>query len=258
MSKDLYLGTAGWGMRTSKREAHQILDDFVSEGFSLVDSSTNYPIDGVPSHHGLALSWLDEWLMNNQGNSLRIFIKIGSLSNSREDEFDLSEVFIKETFERLQAQLGKSVYGIGIHWDNRDMSMISYISDTIKQLKLLTSGELRLGLSGIRHPDAYKATGAIEPNWLIQVKEFLGDIDTRQSYSEFFPDNEYVAYGLSHYLSQFPKHSNLQRKEIYFRGLDHILNCEQLRGVVFGPSNRFQAQEVMNHVKSVEAISKIL
>ena len=249
MNVGLHLGTASWGLKTSKLESFHILDYFSDHGFKLIDTATNYPISGNNSDFGLAISWLEEWVSKNSDSGIQIFIKIGSTGSSRDKPNDLSGNAIKETVDNLRTRLSGSIYGIGVHWDNRDSTLKDSIFESIHALKEVTSGEMKLGISGIRHPEAYEKTGLIDSSWMIQVKEHQGDSTDRDRYKEFFPYNQYIAYGLSHYLTSRTPFDKEQQKALYFEGLQYTLQNEALSGFIVGPSNLKQLEEVIDYCK---------
>ena len=253
MNAQIQLGTANWGLKTTKTESFRILDFFYEEGLTLIDTATNYPINGDRSDQGLALSWIEEWLCKNPASALKVFIKIGSVSNTRSETYDLSTKTIRTCVNNLRSQLGGSINGIGIHWDNRDIKDKNYISETIRELKTSIPNGVMCGLSGIRNPPAYAATGLVDSDWVIQVKEYLGNTLSRNSYEKYFPKNPYVAYGLSHYLSTFKIIKEQEKKDLYFRAIDYMMSCNKLTGFIVGPSNLNQAMEVVNYFKSVSS-----
>jgi uncharacterized protein YneR len=131
MTKQLYLGTANWGKSVSKTEALSMLDAYFGYGNDLIDSSTNYPINNQARDYGLALTWLAEWLSLNSQSNLKIFVKIGSINNNGGSENDLSVSAITNQIIQLQDKFGENLYGVGIHWDNRDSNCKNEILDLI-------------------------------------------------------------------------------------------------------------------------------
>jgi aryl-alcohol dehydrogenase-like predicted oxidoreductase len=198
--KRVVLGTALWGWGVDKHEAFQILDHFMESGGTVVDVATNYPINKVASDYGLALEYISDWIKSRQHNGLQVILKLGALDNLGSNQFDLSRDRIARIVDEADRKLGKSLFCISVHWDNRDQSLDDYagIEETAKELQELSASGFEIGLSGIKNPAAYKKCINLCPNDLwIQVKENLLTHQARDSYEQVFPDAKYLAYGLN-------------------------------------------------------------
>jgi aryl-alcohol dehydrogenase-like predicted oxidoreductase len=252
MTKQLYLGTASWGKSISKIEALSMLDVYFGNGYHLIDSATNYPINNQIQDYGLALTWLTEWLNLNSNSKLQIFVKIGSINNNGTSKSDFNILAIRNQIIELRNKFGENLYGVGIHWDNRDSNCKNEILETILCLNELSKGVLQLGISGIKYPEVYSSTCEIGVNWLIQVKEYLGFSLTREQYSVFFPANRYIAYGISHYLTRKKLNSEINlsefsKKNLYLDCLSYISNNPALHGCIVGPRNANQLLDIIKY-----------
>lgn len=194
--KDIVLGTAMWGWSLQNRsDAWKLLDYFVENSFSLVDTAVNYPIDGNSEHMGLALNWLKEWRKANP-QKIKLMVKLGSINNAGTPDSDLrSKVLIHQT-QQLLNDFEESLWGISVHWDNRNCQMD--VDDTVQALKYISNYGLRVGLSGISHPELYcqKVQTFTDPI-IIQVKENLFDKHIRTQYTKYFQGSRYWAYGIN-------------------------------------------------------------
>lgn len=251
LKKKVYLGTANWGEGIPKDQAFQILDVFVEQGHILVDTATNYPINRKPEFLGTSLKWIQEWIQSNPDSSLKVFVKLGSIDNQRSPKNDLSKVTLAQTMDNLSSQLRDSLYGIGIHWDNRGHEDRSGIRETLATIRDFATCDIQLGLSGITNPQAYADSGMIGQDWEIQVKEFPGNSLARGSYGQFFPTNPYVAYGLSHYIKEMIGFTNLTKKDIYFQGIQYLEEVSPVAGYIVAPSNVEQAKELLNYGREI-------
>jgi len=244
MKSDVYLGTAAWGKKTTKSEAFAILDEFVKNDFNLVDTATNYPINRKSEDLRLAISWLMEWQSRNLNTQIKVFVKIGSVNNLGDERFNLTGNYIGQVTDELQNSFGINLYGIGIHWDNRNESCYDEIRETILTLNSL-GNNLTLGMSGIKHPDLYFKTKDIDRDWVIQVKEYPGYTAGREHYLSCFSKNPYIAYGLSHFINCSAETNGRNKKEIYFQGLGYFLRSKDLQGFIVAPSTFHQAKEII-------------
>ena len=198
MIENLALGTARWGSEIDKKIAFKLLDRFVESGGRFIDSAANYPINGVAEDFGLANKFLSEWFSLNQDVDLSIFVKLGSVSNSGGPESDLSAGTIHNNFESLHHKFGKSLGGVGVHWDNRGIDMAEQVHETIQQLELFHKNGFRIGISGVREVGTYlRLAPSLENVWEIQVREKVDDHSIRDSYLGFFPNASYFVYGIN-------------------------------------------------------------
>lgn len=245
MKSNIYLGTASWGQKTTKNEAFAILDEFVENNFILVDTATNYPINGKLEDLKLAMSWLLEWQRSNFNTQLNVFVKIGSANNLGDEMVNLSRDHINTALNELQTSFGVNLYGVGIHWDNRNEDRYGEICETILTLNSLRNN-LKLGMSGIRRPDLYFKTNGIDCDWVIQIKEYPGYTAGREHYLNYFSKNPYIAYGLSHFKSHSAEPNYRKKKELYFQGLRYFLGKKDLQGFIVAPRSVHQAKEILH------------
>ena len=246
--KALLLGSAGWGKSINKAEAFKIIEEFQNNGLKIIDSATNYPINGVKMDYGLALSWLGEWIRKSDIGDAKIFVKIGSVDNSGNDDVDLSAKSIRETISKLQELLEDNIYGIGIHWDNRDD--YEEVLETVLTMKEFQSKDFKLGISGIKNPSLYKQTENVDSDWLIQVKEHPADKLSRQNYCNYFPNNTYIAYGLQHFLNQEDGGDSSRKRELYLDGIKYFMASVDLGGLIVSPRTLNQARETLEYFNS--------
>jgi hypothetical protein len=195
-SKELILGTAMWGWGTDQREALSILDRFVSRGGSRVDTAVNYPIDREPSHWGLALDYICEWVRIN-GPVIHVNLKVGALDNSGAARQCLEPIFLSRQVDQQLQRLGNALHMVSVHWDNRDEGDESAILDTLGYFRQLNGAGIEIGLSGVRQPQLYASLAPdLKDKWVIQAKchKF---IDDSLRYRSSFPENPCWAYGIN-------------------------------------------------------------
>jgi hypothetical protein len=250
MSKIMFLGTAGWGVNISKAEAFTVIEEFHSKGFHLIDSATNYPINGRKEDFGLANSWLREWLGSTESNRTQVFVKIGAVDNSGGDNSNLSVQSVRETIFRLQDEYGDSIYGVGIHWDNRQDPQ--EILDTLLTIQQMCPKSYKLGISGVKFPSLYEQSLLVGRDWQIQVKDYPGYDVSRQNYSKHFPDNPFIAYGLSHFLKQEVLEDDSIKERKYLEGIGYYLKNSSLSGFIVSPRNQIQAKATINKYLSLQ------
>ncbi len=195
LSDRLWLGTAMWGWTIGKETAMALLDRWYEAGYRQVDTATNYPIDGVPEHFRLAENWLAEWIRAHGVRDLRIWIKVGSLTNERSPDHNLSEGFLLLALEHYRYLFGDNLDVFGVHWDNR--AEREAVAESWRALQQARAEGLRLGLSGLRHPEVWAAVLAgQEGRCLVQVKHNPVQSDLER-YAPLFPLAEFVAYGIN-------------------------------------------------------------
>ena len=245
----VYLGTADWGQRTAKKEAFAMLDEFLKKSFNFIDTAINYPINRKVRDFSLAISWLREWQNFNPNTQLNIFCKIGSVNNLGDDKTNLSAIHVNKTIDELRASFGVNLYGVGIHWDNRNKACYSEILETIITLNDKKKN-MKIGMSGIKYPNLYAQSNLIDKDWIIQVKEFPGYTAGREHYKEYFSDNPYIAYGLSHFMKLKNESNDENKKAVYFTGLEYLLKNNYLQGVIVAPRRIDQAKEILHYLQS--------
>lgn len=196
INKDIVLGTAMWGWNVAQKDAWAVLDQFAENGFYFVDTASNYPIDNISNHFGLAIDWLKQWTHSNP-DVLKVMVKIGALDNSGSSANNLTPNYLKSETERLRNLLGESLWGISIHWDNRND--FQSIKETVNTLNYLKSQGLQIGLSGIAMPNLYLEAGLLTDFPIyVQVKENFLSSRGRKSYNCFAKNAKFWCYGINH------------------------------------------------------------
>lgn len=195
-SKTLWLGTALWGWGVDESTACAILDVFAQEAEGFVDAAVNYPINKRPEQFGRANAILSDWLKCNPGSGLKVFCKVGAFDNSGSPEAHLERSSILCATELVKGKFHCGLWGIGVHWDNRDG--LDEIGGTLEAMAELRAEGLEIGFCGVKWPEFY-AIGAPElsSDWWIEVKENASTKKARLHYTPHFPDARYVAYGIN-------------------------------------------------------------
>ena len=194
--KDLILSTALWGWGIDKISAFKILDNFVDNVFKKIDVATNYPINGEYKEFGQTISWLKEWINCNNPNLINVICKLGSLSNNKSKTCNLSKSFLLTNKALITEKIGRSLFCLMIHWDNR--SKIYEVAETTSFMEKIYDEGINVGLSGIKYPKLYYDSSLrLRSKWFIQVKENLIDKTSREKYFKFFPHAKYQAYGIN-------------------------------------------------------------
>jgi len=276
------LGTAMWGWTVSKSEAFRLLNVFEEWGGVIIDSATNYPINGEQTSNGEALKWISEWFASNPQTKLKVLIKIGSTDNSGSSESDLSKSRLLNEMARQINNFGPtSLLGLGIHWDNRpDKSgSLSGMVESLEAMREIANSGLEIGISGIRRPDLYRQLAPdLAAKWIIQVKENVLDSSTRQKYTQIFPHSRILAYGMNMggvrlepgsrqsprvVASQSASPSTISKLERILAasqlnavkpktfnelGLWHAMQQDTLDGVILGPSSQMQLMESIKFI----------
>jgi hypothetical protein len=258
MIDSLVLGAARWGSRIDKKTVFNLLDKFVESGGRYVDSSKNYPINGVTEDFGLANRFLSEWISHNPNAHLDIFLKLGSVDNSGGPQSDLSSKSIQRDFHIHQQLFGESFRGVGVHWDDRNGKDLVQISETIQQFEHFHGLGFRVGLSGVKERERYSQ---LSPNlrdvWEIQVKETVDDHKARDGYLDYFPNATFLAYGISRVeplanrLSQdHPENENLQcgpksNEDLYYWWIQKLLGSRGVNKIIIGPRTLHQLEGIL-------------
>jgi len=252
MIKSLVLGTAKWGSLVDKTIAFQILDKFVDSGGRLIDSATNYPINGVRKDFGLANKFLVDWITQNPGVDLNVFVKLGAIDNLGGPNNDLSGKSLHRSVEMLQQSFEQSLGGLGVHWDNRGIDDSDEISETLQQFNQLHQTGYRIGFSGVRIAETYmRLAPNLRNSWEIQVKETVGSHTVRDGYLPFFPKASYFVYGISGN-NALPKDdvNDIQTHEsskadLYFFSIREILENHEVEKVIIGPRTTEQIESLV-------------
>ncbi|MBN8679675.1 MAG: aldo/keto reductase [Chitinophagales bacterium] len=200
--KKLMLGTAQWGWSVSAAEAYRLLDNWLKAGFRRVDCATNYPINRNPADFRAAEKILKEYTDAHGLQDLELTMKIGSLDNMRSPEVNLSPSFIQMAGEEYHRLFGKNLSVLMFHWDNREDA--ADIQASLESLHRLCGNlNLRPGLSGIAHPEAYaQANASLGLNFDIQLKHnvFQSDLDRYaplERHIQAGGPHRYFAYGIN-------------------------------------------------------------
>jgi aryl-alcohol dehydrogenase-like predicted oxidoreductase len=192
----LLLGTAMWGWTVSRPTCFDLLDTFYAAGFRQVDAAVNYPINKNPDDFRAAEHILLEWINTHGIRDLKITMKLGSLNNLRSPEHNLSKSFLLLNLDDYRYRLGSNWDTLMVHWDNSDAP--DAIAETLEALAISRNAGLRIGLSGIRHPDLYARLNAqVEFNFdfHIQIKHNFLQSDYAR-YSDFHGSRRFSAYGI--------------------------------------------------------------
>lgn len=273
------LGSAMWGWGISSKQTYDLLDSFAEAlaGDYLIDGAWNYPIDKCPDHLGMGIKLLSQWLVSNKCGRAKCFIKLGAVTNSGTPDNDLSFNNLKRQLSEIQSLLGPNLWGVGVHWDNR--SDQGEIEETIHFLQECKKQGLQIGLSGISVPEKYSLLS--NNDLIIQVKENLTTCIARNNYEKFFPTARYWAYGInmggiskqptsitatatlrniSVTFEQIEKYDNYQKvfssilssDLSYFQtSLIYALMNKRLSGIIVGPKNKKQLEEILLTKKTI-------
>lgn len=187
------LGTAFWGWSLPPALCWALLDDFYARGHRQVDAATNYPINGIAADFRKAERILAEWIQAHGVQDLAVMVKVGSISNRRTPDNNLSKSFLFLCLDEYRSLLGPNLHTLMVHWDNREDA--AAIADTCAALRVAQSDGLRVGLSGIQRPDLYAlATTGLAPR--IQVKHNLLHSDHGR-YAAYHGTRQFIAYGIN-------------------------------------------------------------
>jgi aryl-alcohol dehydrogenase-like predicted oxidoreductase len=190
------LGTAMWGWTIGQDDAFRLADRFYEKGGRWFDTASNYPIDKVPEHFGLASRWLSDWIGSRGRRDAKVILKVGGVSNDGSPAFDLSEEVVRTLYRRSQDAFPEGPHVFSIHWDNRDdEAAIQPTIDVLNELSL--SGQV-VGLSGVKHPEIYsrRLADQARPCW-IQVKHNILTQAAYASYQPFHGVAHFLAYGVN-------------------------------------------------------------
>lgn len=196
--KTLVLGTALWGWGVDRSTAYQMLERFLSLGYRIVDTATNYPINKRPEDFGLAVNWIADWIASNGTDELSLLVKVGATENMGGSSADLGAVRILNSEAFLRNRFGAALAAVAVHWDNRGDDESDLIAETTDAMAKLQASGLSIGFSGVRHPGLYlKAAPALSDKWWIQVKENAMSSTARLECQKYFPKARYLAYGIN-------------------------------------------------------------
>ncbi len=184
-----------WGWNTSKEMAFALLDEWYAQGFRQVDTATNYPIDKDSSHFRLAEKILLEWIQTNGIHDLKIIMKIGSVNNLFTPEHILTHSFILMMLDEYKDLFKNNLDTLMVHWDNREN--ISEIKETFMALSRAYNKGIKIGLSGIKHPNIYaELNQKFKLDFSIQIKHNIIYSDY-QRYAVFHGKPRFITYGIN-------------------------------------------------------------
>jgi aryl-alcohol dehydrogenase-like predicted oxidoreductase len=156
MNLTFLLGTASWGWNADRNTAFSLLDSWLQKGFRGVDMAVNYPANNNPADFRAAEKILTEYMQAHGLHDLQITLKIGSINNLCAPENNLTPGFLLKTAEAYCRMWGDNLSCVMIHWDHRNDE--SAVSASLGALRTLRDRYgLRPGLSGIKHPELYRA-----------------------------------------------------------------------------------------------------
>lgn len=216
-SINLILGTALWAWTVSKTQAFQLLDAFYAAGHRWVDAATNYPINKNADDFRAAEKILLEWIKANGISDLKVLMKIGSINNLYTPEHNLTPSFIHIVYQEYLHQFGEQLSEIMVHWDNR--SAPQEVQSTLEALDIIRQEGVKIGLSGIKHPEVYKElNNSLQFDWDIQLKHNLVYSDYPR-YAPFHGSRRFLAYGINAGGLKFPSSSYGQNSSTQVRNV---------------------------------------
>ena len=184
-----------WGWNTSKESAFALLDEWYARGFRQIDSATNYPIDKDPSHFRLAEKIILEWIKTHGISDLQVMMKIGSVNNLFTPEHILTKSFFLMMLDEYQYLFNKNLHTFMVHWDNRNEE--KEINETMEAFLTIKDKGLKVGLSGIRHPEIYaELNKKYNLDFFIQIKHNVLYSDYGR-YSSFHGQPRFITYGIN-------------------------------------------------------------
>lgn len=194
---ELILGSAFWGWNQSKATAFSILENAIAKGIRFIDAATNYPMNALPNDFRLGEQILAEFIKAHGIQDLKIIMKLGSVTNARSADCNLSKSFLLMMSEEYQRLFDTNLHCIMFHWDAR--SDKSAIQDSLEALELIQGKyDVQPGLSGISHPEIYADTLLGQNlNFFIEGKHnvFHSDIPRYDILNN--PANRFFVYGIN-------------------------------------------------------------
>ncbi len=129
-------------------------------------------------------------------------MKIGSINNLYTPENNLTPSFIQIIYHEYRYLFGDQLAELMVHWDNRADS--DAIKDSLEALDFIRKEGLKIGLSGIKHPELYHELNAsFSFDWDIQLKHNLVYSDYPR-YAAFHGHPRFLAYGINAGGLKFP------------------------------------------------------
>ena len=191
----LILGTALWGWTISEETAFELLDQFYAYGGREVDGATNYPINKIGADFRKAENILLEWIRAHGIRDLKVMMKVGSLNNRGTPENNLSKSFLLMNLDDYQYRFQDNLDTFMIHWDNR--SNANHIEGSLEALQVAQETGLRIGISGVKHPDIYYLLNQnFNFTFRIQFKHNLLVSDYNR-YQYFHETKQFITYGIN-------------------------------------------------------------
>lgn len=195
MTPDLILGTAMWAWTTPKETCFQLLDHFYEAGFREVDAATNYPLNNHTAQFRAAENILLEWIQVNGIQDLKVMMKVGSLTNVRTPDNNLSKSFLLMMLDEYLHLFGNNLDTYMLHWDNR--SEKNEIRATLEALAIAKEKGLQIGLSGIKFPSVYAELNTyLGFDFRIQIKHNLLQ-SAYSHYEAFHGKAKFITYGIN-------------------------------------------------------------
>jgi len=189
---ELLLGTAMWAWTVEKSEAFKLLDDFYAAGYRQIDAATNYPINKNAADFRAAEQILLAWIKAHGITDLKVLMKVGSINNLYTPEHNLSPTFLQIIYNEYRNLLGSQLDELMIHWDNRED--LQSIRASLEALDRIRQEGIKIGLSGIKHPEHYaKLNADFGFDFDIQFKHNLIYSDY-QKYKAFQGKQRFLAY----------------------------------------------------------------
>jgi aryl-alcohol dehydrogenase-like predicted oxidoreductase len=224
MKKEVILGTAYLGQKYFSLEFSQMYEVFTEHGFNLVDTAVNYPITGNPKDFSAALNILRDLGLPKKS----VYVKVGGCQNKGTPDNLLNESYLRFTCELIHDYFQDSLFGIGIHWDNRKNHQ--EILNTLQTLESIQNLGLTVGFSGVKQIQNYTALLDSKCRPYI-VQHNLRDLTTIQTsnYSLNW------VYGLAKF----------KQKSVFTPDstLDILMNDDRIGGALIGPTNVGQLKE---------------
>ncbi|MCP3927679.1 MAG: hypothetical protein GY705_01095 [Bacteroidetes bacterium] len=191
----LILGTAMWGWTIDRKRCFELLDTFYLAGYRDIDAATNYPINKKEEDFRRSENILLDWIKTNGVNDLKVMMKIGSINNMFSPENNLSKSFMLILFDEYKFSFEKNLETLMVHWDNRNDA--TQIHSTLEALEVANKQGFCVGLSGIKHPDAYaELNKSFKMDFRIQIKHNLLQSDYER-YKSFHGKQRFITYGIN-------------------------------------------------------------
>ena len=189
------LGTAMWGWTTPKARCFEMLDYFYEEGYRVIDTATNYPINKQLDDFRLSERILVEWIKANGVKDLEVIMKVGSINNMRTPDHNLTKSFLLILLNEYQQMFRSNLRTFMVHWDNRNDT--AAITKTFEAFDVAHQQGLKIGLSGIKHPELYhQLNTSYNFPLVIQIKHNILYSDYNR-YHPFHKEAGFIAYGIN-------------------------------------------------------------